>query len=91
MRRENDREVPLEAIFDIARSPAHRIVWVRIYIAQLSGAVIVARDQSVIRAGEDDLRVFRRGRDPSRLAAADVEPIARRNSEIGSAAGYAHS
>ena len=48
MRRKDDREVPLEAILQIARAPTHRIVRVGIHVAQLAGVMIVTRNQTVI-------------------------------------------
>src|SRR5437660_1764723 len=52
--------------------------------------MIVTRDQAVIRAGKNDLRIFWRGRDPARLATAHVEPVFARNTKSSGAAGNAH-
>src|SRR5882672_7218239 len=49
--------------------------------------MIVTRDQAVIRAGKNDQRVFRRRRNPSGLAATNIEPIAGANPKIGITAG----
>ena len=38
--------------------------------------MVLAREQAAVRAGVDDLRIARIGRDPAALAAADVVPVA---------------
>src|SRR5689334_18338396 len=52
--------------------------------------MIVTRRESTVRTGEHDLRILRRRRDPTRLAAADVVPIARSDSTFSRATRNAH-
>ena len=55
VRRKEDRKIPLEAIFEINRRVAHRIIRIGRHVAQLARVMIVARNQAAIRSSEDDL------------------------------------
>ncbi len=52
--------------------------------------MVLARDQAVVGAGVDDLRIARVGRDPAALAAAHVVPVLLGDAAAGGAAGDAH-
>src|SRR5207253_3228528 len=89
-RREDQRKVPLEAILDVRRAPAHRIVWIRIDIAHLAGAMIVTSNQTVVRSGENNFRIFRQRSNPAGLAAANIVPIAESDCTFIGSASNAH-
>ena len=75
VRRKDQWKVPLETIFDVGGTRTHRVVRVRIHVAQLAGTMIVAGRQSVVRSGKDYFGVFRRRRNPTGLAATNVIPV----------------
>src|SRR5690242_12395042 len=52
--------------------------------------MIGSRRETAVGTGVHDLRIFRRRRDPARLAAADVVPIARADAAFSRAARDAH-
>src|SRR5262245_59444679 len=52
--------------------------------------MVLPRDQAVVRARVDGLRIARIGRDPAALAAADVVPVLLGDAEAGRAAGGPH-
>src|SRR5262249_39754482 len=65
MRRKYDREIPLETVFQIRGSPAHRVIRTGIHIAFLSGAAALARDQPRIKTSRFNPRLFRTWANPS--------------------------
>src|SRR6185436_18259745 len=85
------REVPLKAILQNVGARTHRIVRVRVDVAKLSGALIETRRQTTVRPGEHDIRIFRRRRNPARLTATDVVPIARADTAFSRATRDAYS
>src|SRR5690242_11925258 len=52
--------------------------------------MIGSRRETAVGTGVHDLRIFRRRRDPARLAATDVVPIARADAAFSRAARDAH-
>src|SRR5439155_26732863 len=71
-RGEDDRISPLPALDDRGRVLAREEARIGSDLALLTGAAIESREErSVVRAGEEDVHVFRVGRDVARLAAAD--------------------
>ena len=84
--REHDRERPLEALGDVSRRIAHRVVGMRVDRALLAGAPIEPRDEAAVAAGEEQIRRPRIAGDVAALAAADrVEDLidAARSAEAG--------
>src|SRR5436305_303707 len=75
MGREGNRFGPLETIFLVCRSRANRIQRPGRYILDLSGVVVIPGDLAAIRAGVDDLRIMRIGRDVSAFTSAHRIPI----------------
>src|SRR5690349_9710325 len=76
MRREQKRKVPLEAVFQSVGRPAHLIVGPDCNATRLTVMVVVACNQSVVRTGENDIRVFRPRRNPAAFATTDRIPLA---------------
>ncbi len=90
MWRKHYREVPLKPVLQNVGAGAHRVVWIRTDVAFLARAMIVSSRQPTVRTCENDIRVFWRRRDPARLAAADVEPVARADAVSSRATRDAH-
>ena len=75
VRRDDDRERPLEAILQVHRRVAHRIVRPRIHVHADPGPQIFPREQVAVAAGVHDVRIVAARGDPTRLAAAGLEPL----------------
>src|SRR5262245_9947433 len=69
--RDDDRERPLEALGDVGRRIAHRIVGIRIDRALLTGLAITPRDETAVAARVKHVEIARIARDVAALAAAD--------------------
>ncbi len=87
VRRKDDGEAPLEAVFQSIGAIAHGIIGPCVDVAHLAGVMILARNQVAIGAGIDDFGIARIGRNPAALAAANVIPIAIGDSASGRARG----
>src|SRR5438270_1760224 len=85
MGREQKRKVPLEAVFQRVGSPTHFVVGPGCNAARLTVMAVVARNQSVVRTGENDIRVFRPRRNPAAFASADRIPLAFTYASAGTA------
>ena len=73
--RKHDGRGPLEAVLQLRRAPAHGIVGPGIHVLQLAAGLVVARDQAVVGAGEDDVGIGRIGNNEAAFAAADRVPV----------------
>ena len=76
VRREEDGEVPLEAVLHGFGAGAHGVVRPHGDVAHLAGAVFVACQQAVVGARVDHVGVARIGLNPAALAAPHRVPIA---------------
>src|SRR5690348_16101963 len=76
MRREQKRKVPLEAIFQSVWGPAHLIIGPDCNATRLTVKVVVTCNQSVVRTGKNDIRVFRPRCNPAAFATTDRIPRA---------------
>src|SRR5262249_18270497 len=75
VRREKNREVPLESILHALGAPAHRIVRPDIDVALLPRAVIETSEQAAVIASEDDVGIFRMRLHPAGFASGGLLPI----------------
>jgi hypothetical protein len=75
VRREQEGEAPLEAILHRFNTGAHRVVGPHINVAQTSCAIVVARQQAVVRSCVDELGVGGVGSDPTALTSAYCVPV----------------
>ncbi len=75
MRRQHDRERPLEAILEVGGAPPHRVVRPGVDVPRLPGLAIVARDHAAVAPGVGDVRVVGTHGDVAALAAADRVPV----------------
>src|SRR6185369_7716093 len=73
--RKQDREVPLEAVLEIAGAPAHHVLGPGVDVARLAGGVVLAVDEAAVGAAVDDLRVGGIGHDVAALAARGDLPV----------------
>src|SRR5438876_11657158 len=76
MRREEDREVPLEAVFQVGGAVAHRVVRPDRDVALLAGAVVDAADEAAVVTAVDDVGVVGLGGEPAALGAGRRLPVA---------------
>ncbi len=74
--RGDNRIGPLEAVLHGFGARAHGIIGPDGDVAKLPSAMVVAREQTIVRAGVNDVGILGIGRQPAALAAADVVPIA---------------
>src|SRR5881392_2666006 len=75
VRRDEHRLGPLDAIFEIRRPVTGYVEGMYRDVAQVAGAVIVARHLPAVGIGVDDLRVARVGCDVAAFAPADLIPV----------------
>src|SRR5271166_6588737 len=88
--RKNQRKGPLKAVFHRFGARTHGVVRPNGHVAQLTGGLVLPRDQAVIGACVNDLGVFGIRRNPAALAAAYVIPVALGDRSIVRSCGRAH-
>src|ERR1022692_1810996 len=67
---------PLETVLHGFGARAHGVIGPDGDVAKLSGAMVVASEQAIVRAGIDDIGILRIGRQPAAFGATNVVPIA---------------
>src|SRR5205807_6993347 len=89
-RRKHNRIAPLEAVLHGLNAVAHGVVGPGVDVAALAGAVVLARNQAIVGARVDNLRIAGVGRNPAALTAAHIVPVALGDAGGRSAGGDAH-
>ena len=72
--REDDGEVPLEAVLEVGGAGAHRVVRPGVDVAELAGGMVQAGEQAAVGAAVDDVGVLGVGDDVAALAARRSAP-----------------
>ena len=75
VRREEQREAPLKAVLHGFNTGTHGIVGPGVDVAHGAVLCVEAREQAVVRAGVDEVRIERVGSDPAAFATAYVVPV----------------
>ena len=85
MRREKDRERPLEAVLHAVRTPSHRVFRPDHHVARGPGRVVVTGEETVVASREDNIGIVRLDRDVAALAPAHRIPVPAHAELIGAA------